>query len=246
MKWFCSPCIQDVSHFLDLNKAINIWVGLCINVVDCQNVICSNLAFCSQTCLRFEGFLDGHKDANISIWVSRETHELLQCLLVSFFVKLPKMPSSEAQSAQFIGALEFWQPLMDIEDTHRPLSEHFTPQFNSTLFHRFIELLLDSLEPRFWDCSRHHSCSLTSYSLVQKLRTKAKLSISFQVLRNDGVFLWYFHREFPSFIELFLIFMRLSSSHSFQSLRHTHTHTVRKRGGRPDRWAKIISLAFSC
>ena len=96
MKWFCSPCIQDVSHFLDLNKAINIWVGLCINVVDCQNVICSNLAFCSQTCLRFEGFLDGHKDANISIWVSLETLKLSQCLLVSFFVKMPGMQSSEA------------------------------------------------------------------------------------------------------------------------------------------------------
>ena len=154
------------------------------------------------------------------------------------------MPSSEAQSAQFIGALEFWQPLMDIEDTHRPLSEHFTPQFNSTLFHRFIELLLDSLEPRFWDCSRHHSCSLTSYSLVQKLRTKAKLSISFQVLRNDGVFLWYFHREFPSFIELFLIFMRLSSSHSFQSLRHTHTHTQlgREEEGQTDGPRSSLSL----
>ena len=64
---------------------------------------------------------------------------------------------------------------------------------------------------------------------------------SFATRRSFSVI---FSSRIPSFIELFLIFMRLSSSHTLQSLRHTHT--VRKRGGRPDRWAKIISLAFSC
>ena len=127
MKWFCSPCIQDVSHFLDLNKAINIWVGLCINVVDCQNVICSNLAFCSQTCLRFEGFLDGHKDANISIWVSLETLKLSQCLLVSFFVKMPGMQSSEAVGHNSLELQSSDNLLLTLKThiVHRPNIFHF-------------------------------------------------------------------------------------------------------------------------
>ena len=97
MKWFCSPCIQDVSHFLDLNNVINIRVGLLYQrrwLSECYLFHFSILW--SQTCLRFEGFLDGHKDANISIWVSLETLKLSQCLLVSFFVKMPGMQSSEA------------------------------------------------------------------------------------------------------------------------------------------------------
>ena len=115
---------------------------------------------------------------------------------------------------------------MDIEDAHRPLSEHFSLQFNSTLFHRVIELLLNLLEPRFWDCSRYHSCSLTSNSLSQKPRTKAKLSIPFQVLRHDGVFLWYFHREFLVSLNCFSFSWDYPvHTHSSLSDKHTHTHT---------------------
>ena len=142
---------------------------------------------------------------------------------------------------QFIGTLEFWQPLMDIEDTHRPLSEHFSPQFNSTLFHRVIELLLNLLEPRFWDCSRYHSCSLTSNSLSQKPRTKAKLSIPFQVLRHDGVFLWYFHREFLVSLNCFS-FSWDYPVHTHCSLSDTLTQLGREEEGQTDGPRSSLSL----
>ena len=113
--------------------------------------------------------------------------------------------------------------------------------FNSTLFHRVIELLLNLLEPRFWDCSRNHSCSLTSNSLSQKPRTKAKLSIPFQVLRHDGVFLWYFHREFLVSLNCFS-FSWDYPVHTHSSLSDTLTQLGREEEGQTDGPRSSLSL----
>ena len=89
-----------------------------INVVDWQNVICSILAFCSQTS-RFEGFLDGHKDAIMSIWVNLRNSQTVTMFAGFIFCKIARDEIIWGLVDLFIGALEFWHPLMDIDDTHR-------------------------------------------------------------------------------------------------------------------------------
>ena len=140
---------------------------------------------------------------------------------------------------------------MDIEDTHRPLSKHCSPQFNSTLFHTYQLTWSQCSSWAFAQFTRAQIEFVRDFTLVllrptdsfvQKLWTKAKWAFHAKFGDTTGVFLWYFHREFLFLLNCFSL--------SWDYSVHTHpslsdTQLGREEEGQTDR-AKIISLDISC